>query len=332
MHSEIGLFAYTLIAVVNIGIGAFGFRLIYQHFKKSTPIRENSQSVIDSVAEKSKSTATVLQEVDGDTQNQDEFYEQALLEITEKKQKKGLWARCLAEVDGEKDKATARYIKCRVAELSEIYDSQKLILKADKLSPSNKYTAPKLHDVNKNLYLYIFYGVSALVLVLTWNYYHQDTMHEQNVILEEVAPAADAPPIEAAAEASNKIAEQTIKTGPDECINLELEQPIKLSLHNRFTGKLAPIDGINYTLNIPRVMLEFQNDYIPCRIRRNEFQLDDIISNTINNLNPTIKMPNFEQRLQEAIKNDINTALGVSDANIRVGGVTFPNNMYVSPD
>lgn len=44
----------------------------------------------------------------------DSQYEQALSEVTNGKQQAGLWARCLVETDGDKDKATARYIKQRV--------------------------------------------------------------------------------------------------------------------------------------------------------------------------------------------------------------------------
>ena len=49
--------------------------------------------------------------------NSDDLYEQALIEVNEGRQNQGLWAHCLVDSNGNKDKATAFYIQRRVSQL-----------------------------------------------------------------------------------------------------------------------------------------------------------------------------------------------------------------------
>lgn len=127
---------------------------------------------------------------------QDELYAKAFAEVTNEQQDQGLWAKCIVEADGDKDKATARYIKQRIIKLSEANYSERASLDATELSVNNKYIAPKLPNANNYLFPYLLYGVSAVILFVSWNYFHQNRVDEQPINIE-AAPAAEAPPAEA---------------------------------------------------------------------------------------------------------------------------------------
>ncbi len=53
-----------------------------------------------------------------DPSEDDELYEKAWAELEDGALNRGLWARCYAEVDGDTEKAKARYIKARVQQLA----------------------------------------------------------------------------------------------------------------------------------------------------------------------------------------------------------------------
>lgn len=64
--------------------------------------------------------------------NTDKFYEEALLELENGTFHKGMWARLLAEADGDESKAKARYIKARTLEIAQSQPAPSLEIPNDK--------------------------------------------------------------------------------------------------------------------------------------------------------------------------------------------------------
>lgn len=123
---------------------------------------------------------------------QDEHYEIALTESSGNKRKRGLWAKCLVEADGDKDTATARYIKYRVEQLSHV---EALQIPIEASSVNEIKITPKKTVAEDDDYhyvkLWVLYGCLATALVFGWNFYHQEEQHEALIIPEVAAPAAE---------------------------------------------------------------------------------------------------------------------------------------------
>ena len=60
-----------------------------------------------------------MPEADNSAPEDDALYEKAWAELEGDSLNRGLWARCYAEVDGDTERAKARYIKARVAQLAQ---------------------------------------------------------------------------------------------------------------------------------------------------------------------------------------------------------------------
>ena len=72
----------------------------------------------------------------------DEYYAQALAEISENRQESGLWAKCLVIAEGDRDKATARYIKLRVDQLVAKKQINQIESEVQTNEPVRYYTGP----------------------------------------------------------------------------------------------------------------------------------------------------------------------------------------------
>jgi hypothetical protein len=68
------------------------------------------------------------------TVNEDKFWEMAIEEFDGESRKKGLWAKCFAEADGDENKAKASYLKQRVVELKTEKNKDDLKVSNEKLS------------------------------------------------------------------------------------------------------------------------------------------------------------------------------------------------------
>jgi len=60
-----------------------------------------------------------MPEPDNSSPEDDALYEKVWAELEDGSLNRGLWARCYAEVDGDAERAKARYIKARVAQLTQ---------------------------------------------------------------------------------------------------------------------------------------------------------------------------------------------------------------------
>ena len=96
-----------------MGIFLLGFRLINGRFNFTDPFKKTDKPSIQT-AQKSDDLLSTASEPLIDS---DDIYGFALSEVNEGRMKLGLWARCLADSDGDKDKATAFYIKRRAVQL-----------------------------------------------------------------------------------------------------------------------------------------------------------------------------------------------------------------------
>lgn len=90
----------------------------------------------------------------------DEHYDAVAQELIEGRIQPGVWARSLAESDGNKEQAKAAYIRYRVAQLSE----DKRALKQAELAQSASASWEKLRPVRRfAMWCLVFLG--ALILI-----------------------------------------------------------------------------------------------------------------------------------------------------------------------
>ena len=109
-------------AIIGVGIGVLGFRLIRNHFKNQSKIAPILLSQLKKEPNKSFKNTTqksddMLTTTEDSTIISDDLYGVALAEVNKGQQILGLWARCLVKADGSMDKATAFYIKLRAEQL-----------------------------------------------------------------------------------------------------------------------------------------------------------------------------------------------------------------------
>ena len=106
-------------AIIEIGIGVLGFRLIHNHFNNQSKNRPILTEPVKSKQETQTKNSPQIEKNASQVKNNEseDLYASALIEVNEGRPQLGFWARCLAEADGDKDKATANYIKLRVAQL-----------------------------------------------------------------------------------------------------------------------------------------------------------------------------------------------------------------------
>ena len=96
-----------------MGIFLLGFRLIHSYFNVTNPVKKTDKP-FKQTAQKSDD---ILSKASESSINSDDLYGVALAEANEGRQNLGLWARCLADSDGDKDKVTALYTKRRAVQL-----------------------------------------------------------------------------------------------------------------------------------------------------------------------------------------------------------------------
>ena len=100
--------------LIDVGIFLLGFRFINSRFNFTDPVKKTDKPS-KQTAQKSDHILSTASEPSIDS---DDVYGFALAEVNEGRMILGLWARCLADSDGDKDKATAFYIKRRAVQLN----------------------------------------------------------------------------------------------------------------------------------------------------------------------------------------------------------------------
>ena len=68
------------------------------------------------------------------TVNEDKLWEMAIEEFDGENRKKGLWAKCFAEVDGDENKAKANYLKQRVIDFKSEKNKDDIKVNDEKFS------------------------------------------------------------------------------------------------------------------------------------------------------------------------------------------------------
>ena len=95
----------------------------------------------------------------------DELYAKALAEVKNDQVVKGLWAHCFAKADGDKDKATALYIKLRAEQLEkEVEESQVVITPISTTEISDSASKSKEYQIRNWLGWLIFVPCASLFL------------------------------------------------------------------------------------------------------------------------------------------------------------------------
>lgn len=161
------LTGFGIAILISIGIAVFGVCVIaFAYFKKKATQLHKKFSLPSPA--------------------KDQLYAKALAEIKNGNADDGLWARCLVEAEGDKDKSTAFYIKRRVAQLQQATLSEKVT--APEVSES-EITKPK-NEVNWNghlLHAIVFVGLVVLII-----YANKPTI---STPIAEVAPVVEAAPV-----------------------------------------------------------------------------------------------------------------------------------------
>ncbi len=89
------------------------------------------------VASSHKSLITQSQSIAPDVRNsmdENKLWEMAIDELDSENRKKGLWAKCFAEADGDENKAKANYLKQRVIDLKSENKKEDIKMNNEKLS------------------------------------------------------------------------------------------------------------------------------------------------------------------------------------------------------
>ena len=139
---------FTLIPFVNIGLALYygivkaknkpennenikkeQTSLVKAVINHSKDIVNEIKPVINEYKEKHNSLNTIEKEtmtiVSNNLEiNEDEIYEQIMIEIEEDKKIKSTWAKALAQSDGDDKKANSLYINLRVEKIKEVYQDQ----------------------------------------------------------------------------------------------------------------------------------------------------------------------------------------------------------------
>lgn len=159
-----------------------------------------------------------------------ELYEQALAEIDNNQTHKGLWARCLSEAEGDKDKSTARYIKYRVKQLQQ----EALGEKATVPQVSQSVIRKPINKVkHKSLWPW---ALAAIVYVGVLVFINNKPTASTPVAVEApVAPVAEAAPAAAVPEAPGAI---SVSISKDEALTLVGFHPgVLAALHDMWFGR-----------------------------------------------------------------------------------------------